>query len=71
MGKRLNDDHGSMDGGAKTDRREFLRLASLGTVVGGAALVAGGSAKAAEAPKAGKGYRDTAHIRSYYETARF
>lgn len=66
MGKCPNDDHG-----AETDRREFLRLASLGTVVGGAALVAGASARAAEAPKAGQGYRDTTHIRTYYDTARF
>ena len=55
------------------DRRDFLKLASLGTVAGSAALVLGEAAEAAtpsaEAP--GAGYRETAHVRTYYDLARF
>jgi len=70
MGKKSDDDHvGKSEGQA--DRREFLRLASLGTVVGGAAILSGASSEAEAATGEGKGYRDTAHIRAYYETARF
>lgn len=71
MGKRPIDDRGHETDSTGTDRRGFLRLAGLGTVVGGAALVAGTSAKASEAAQSGQGYRDTAHIRAYYDTARF
>jgi len=70
MGKTPNDDHAT-DASTTTDRRDFLRLAGLGTVAGGAALVSGGAADAAEARPDGAGYRDTAHIRAYYDTARF
>jgi hypothetical protein len=52
-------------------RRDFLKLAGLAPVAGAALVVTGKSAVAAE-PKDGKaGYRETAHIRKYYETARF
>jgi len=56
-----------------TDRRGFLKLAGLGTVVGGVALVAGETAaKAATAkPSKGSAYRETEHVKTYYETARF
>lgn len=52
-------------------RRDFLKLTSLGTVLGGAGLVAGGSAEAADAATDGGGYRETKHIKTYYELARF
>ncbi|MGI9354028.1 MAG: twin-arginine translocation signal domain-containing protein [Rhizobiaceae bacterium] len=53
-------------------RRDFLKLASLGTVLGGAAIAAGGSVQAAEAPdETGSGYRETAHVRTYYDSTRF
>jgi hypothetical protein len=57
--------------GAK--RREFLKLAGLGSVtaVAGAASVAA-PAEAEEEPSArAAGYRETAHVRKVYELARF
>lgn len=54
-------------------RRDFLRLAGLGTL-GGAAAAAVGSATAAagtETREAQSGYRETAHVRKVYELARF
>lgn len=53
-------------------RRDFLKLASLGTVVGGATLAAGGPANAevADETKSG-GYQETSHVKTYYELARF
>ena len=57
---------------AVADRRGFLKLAGLGTVAGGAALVAGEAAEADEAKETtGKLYRETEHIRTFYQTARF
>lgn len=58
---------------ARTDRRGFLKFASLGTLAGGAALVGGATTETAEAatPHDGKGYRETEHVRTYYESARF
>lgn len=61
------------EGRDKTDRRSFLKLAGLGTVTGGVALAtAGGDAEAKEASdgKSG-GYRETGHVKKFYETARF
>ncbi len=55
-----------------TDRRGFLKLAGLGTVAGGAALVAGDkTAEAAESTSTKAGYRETDHVKTYYEMARF
>jgi hypothetical protein len=54
-------------------RREFLKLAGLGSVtaVAGAASVIA-PAEATEEPDArGGGYRETAHVRKAYELARF
>ena len=53
-------------------RRDFLKLARLGTVLGGAALAVGSGAQAAEtAEEAGSGYRETAHVKTYYDSTRF
>jgi hypothetical protein len=55
-------------------RRNFLKLASVGAVAGTVAAAAGGARREAEAaePEAGaKGYRETDHIRKFYELARF
>lgn len=53
-------------------RRDFLKLASLGTVLGGAALATGGTAQASETvDETGSGYRETAHVKTYYESTRF
>jgi hypothetical protein len=59
--------------GAETSRRDFLRIAGIGTVTGGAALAVGGkSAEAAEARADGSlGYRETEHVKTYYKLARF
>ena len=53
------------------DRRSFLKLAGTGAVAGGAALITGGTAaEAGEAKPSGALYRETDHIRRYYELAR-
>ncbi len=53
-------------------RRDFLKLASLGTVLGGVTAIAGGSAQATEAiDETGSGYRESAHVKTYYDSARF
>ena len=59
---------------ARTDRRGFLRLAGFGAVAGGAALVASSDeseAAAAALPEDAAGYRETAHVKTFYDTARF
>lgn len=55
------------------DRRDFLKLAGLGTVVGGAALVSGQRAAKATEELAEKetGYRETDHVKKTYDLARF
>ena len=58
---------------AVTDRRNFLRLAGIGTVAGGVALVAGKEpvkAETAATPKKGL-YRESDHVKTYYQLARF
>jgi hypothetical protein len=54
------------------NRRGFLKLAGLGAVASGATLIAGDKAEAA-APKSptAAGYRETEHVKRFYETARF
>lgn len=54
------------------DRRDFLRMMSVGVVTGGAALTQSGVVQAAttETPVAHDGYRETDHVRRYYELAR-
>ena len=60
---------------ATADRRAFLKLAGAGAVTGGAALVgaSGWSAEAAAPTTAGGQdtlYRETEHVKRYYELAR-
>jgi hypothetical protein len=61
---------------AAIDRRDFFRNASLGDGVAGAA-VAGLSASNAKAAvpgtdaSKGAGYRETAHVKKFYELSRF
>ncbi len=51
-------------------RRDFLKLSALGVAAAGtAAAIRPATAEAAE--PTGSGYRETAHVRTYYETARF
>jgi hypothetical protein len=54
-------------------RRDFLRLASVGAVAGTVAAAAGavsGEAEAATEVQT-EGYRETAHVKKFYELARF
>jgi hypothetical protein len=55
-------------------RRAFLKLGGAGVAAGGAAVVLrGGAAESADATPANKaaGYRETEHVKKFYETARF
>jgi hypothetical protein len=54
-------------------RRDFLKLLSMGSAAGAAALATGSAApsEASEPKKDETGYRETAHIRKFYETAKF
>ena len=57
----------------KAKRRDFLKLVGLGSLAGAATAVTGGKtpeAKAEEKPQ-GAGYRETPHVRKYYDTAKF
>ena len=57
-----------------TGRRDFLKLAGLAASGGAIAVVAGDGAEAqADAGAKSKGslYRETDHVRKYYQLARF
>lgn len=56
-----------------TDRRSFLKLASVGTVATGVAAIAGQSAPATaeEIARDDGRYAETAHVRRYYDLAKF
>ncbi len=61
---------------ADLNRRDFFRKASLGVGAAGAAVagLSASKAKAAEPAKSsstGAGYRETDHVKKYYELARF
>ncbi len=55
------------------DRRSFLKLAGIGTLTGGAAMAIGGSPvkAAAELARDDSSYRESEHVKTYYELARF
>lgn len=62
------------DGKTRTaPRRDFLKLAGLGTLAGAAAAAAGTptKAEAAAKPSADAGYRETEHVKKAYELSRF
>lgn len=61
------------DAKAGTDRRGFLKLAGLGSVGAGAAAVVARpeNADAAKPSETAAGYRETEHVRTFYDTARF
>lgn len=54
-------------------RRDLLRLAGLGGVAGAAAIATSGRKAEAAVETGGKsaGYRETEHVRTYYELAKF
>jgi DMSO/TMAO reductase YedYZ molybdopterin-dependent catalytic subunit len=59
--------------GIRSDRRDFLRLAGLGATAGAVAAATGAGSETAEAAEAktGAGYRETAHVKQYYNLASF
>jgi hypothetical protein len=76
--KTMTDDgrkNGRKDGKDKTAaRRDFLKLAGLGTLAGAAAAASGtpATAKAATVKSPdGSGYRETEHVKKAYELSRF
>jgi hypothetical protein len=55
-----------------TKRRDFLKLAGLGSLSGAAVVAAGAMpAEAKSEPPQGDGYRESAHVKKVYELARF
>ena len=57
---------------AVADRRGFLKGSAVSVAAAGVAVVAGKSAVANQVEvTSGKGYRETKHVKTYYETARF
>lgn len=63
-------------GDRNTDRRSFLKFAGIGGVATGAAALASplSSAEAAgleEVQRGDAGYKETAHVKTFYDTARF
>ncbi len=59
---------------ASTRRREFIKLMGLGSVAGAAAAttaVATRTAQAADQRPPTKGYRETAHVKKFYDLAKF
>ena len=68
---RIEEEKAMKDQKATADRRSFLKLAGAGAVTGGAAVAVTGEAKAAGQKPAGEGqYRETEHVRRYYDSAR-
>ena len=54
------------------DRRGFLKGSAVSVAAAGVAVVAGKSAVASKVDvTSGAGYRETEHVKTYYETARF
>jgi hypothetical protein len=55
----------------QTGRRDFLKLSALGAAAAGT-VIASNSATADEVKTvSGSGYRETEHVKTFYETARF
>lgn len=54
------------------DRRNFLKMASIGTLAGAAASLSGQSAQASEEAEIQEsGYRESDHVKKVYELSRF
>jgi len=56
---------------AVTDRRSFLKLAGAVTAAGGTAVAAATPSTASEGKTREGLYRETEHVRRYYELAKF
>ncbi len=55
----------------RTDRRGFMKLAGMSAVAGGATIVAGEAAAETPVSQKAAGYRETEHVKTFYDTARF
>ena len=68
----MKEDNGQQDK-ARVKRRDFLKQAGLIAGTAGVAAVVGKpkAAAAADADAKGLGYRETEHVRTYYELAKF
>ena len=54
------------------DRRNFLKMAGLGSVAGGAVIASAGTVQAESLDdEVSAGYRETGHVKTYYELAKF
>ena len=57
---------------APEDRRDFLKRSAVSVAAAGAVAVAGKAATAAEpVVPSGAGYRETDHVKAFYNSARF
>jgi type IV secretory pathway protease TraF len=59
------------DEAAVSGRRNFLKLATVAAPAAAVAVTGKAAAAAEPDDQAGKGLRDTAHVRAYYDSARF
>jgi len=57
--------------GEQTNRRDFLKLASVSVPAAAVAATVGTAAEAATVKEDSERMRDTTHTRAYYESARF
>jgi len=57
--------------GTSNARRDFLKLAGLTAVSGGALAATGQSAAAESLEEDATGYRESEHVKTYYKLARF
>lgn len=58
----------------KADRRDFLKMASLGTIAAGATVLSSGNKLQAAEPETDQsktGYQETEHVKAFYKSARF
>lgn len=53
------------------DRRSFLKLVGAGAVTGGAALGATAASASEETTEKPGSYRETEHVKTYYDLAKF
>ena len=57
---------------APEDRRDFLKRSAVSVAAAGAVAVAGKAATAGEpVVPSGSGYRETDHVKAFYNSARF
>lgn len=58
----------------KADRRDFLKMASVGTIAAGATVLSSGDKLQAAEPEMDEnktGYQETEHVKAFYNSARF